>query len=308
MKQAEPSVSVVIPVHNGEEFVGRAIRSVLSQTFHQLEIIVVDDGSTDHTEDTVRSIEGPITYVRQENKGPAAARNLGVEKSTGDFIAFLDADDEWLPGRLARCLRPMLEDHTAGMTFCRSLVNKRGSQWGVFHLEFKRYRTFPPVLWPNPLQHASATTCRRSVMERAGGFEESLACYEDQDMWIRIGEAAGVVEVEEALVRLHSREQGLSMTADLRTIADCRRKVISRALDRHPERYGPYTTSLMAEYYLSMGICAYSMKDFGRGRHYLRRSFRLTPTFRAIALWLQTLVPDGVMSPVRRARDWLSRY
>jgi glycosyltransferase involved in cell wall biosynthesis len=308
MMSKGPLVSAVIPVYNGEAFVGRAVRSVLSQDYSPVEVIVVDDGSIDGTEQAVKSIEGPIIYLRQQSLGPAAARNLGIEKSSGEFVAFLDSDDEWLDERLVRCLQPMLDNPEVGMTYSRALVKKPDGSWGIFHQEFKRYRTFPPVLWPDPLQHASATTCRRSVIEEVGDFEVSLAAHEDHDMWIRLGEAAGVIEVEEALVRLHSRDQGLSRSTDLHTIADCRRKVIDRALDRRPERYGTHSKSIMADYYLSMGICAYAMKDFGQARNFTRQSLRLIPTLRGIGLMLQTLVPDRAMSQLRLARDRLSRY
>ena len=98
---ALPTVSVVIPVFNGERFIAAAIQSVLHQTFRDFEIIVVDDGSTDATESIVGQFSGSLSYHRQENCGVGVARNLGVECSKGEWIAFLDADDVWYPTKLA---------------------------------------------------------------------------------------------------------------------------------------------------------------------------------------------------------------
>src|SRR5215203_2066024 len=98
---ALPTVSVVIPVFNGERFIAEAIQSVLDQTFRDFEMIVVDDGSTDATERIVRQFSGSLSYHRQENSGVGVARNLGVECSKGEWIAFLDADDVWYPTKLA---------------------------------------------------------------------------------------------------------------------------------------------------------------------------------------------------------------
>jgi len=94
-------VSVIIPAYNGAAFLPEAIDSVLAQDYEPLEILVVDDGSTDDTHDVLRPYAPRIRYFYQENRGPSAARNLGIERARGDLIAFLDADDRWLPGKLA---------------------------------------------------------------------------------------------------------------------------------------------------------------------------------------------------------------
>ncbi|HXH85418.1 MAG TPA: glycosyltransferase family A protein, partial [Nitrospira sp.] len=98
---SSPKVSVVIPVFNGERFIGDAIQSALDQTFKNFEIIVVDDGSTDQTEKIVRQFSDRVAYHRQENRGAGVARNLGVTCASGEWIAFLDADDIWYSQKLA---------------------------------------------------------------------------------------------------------------------------------------------------------------------------------------------------------------
>src|SRR5665213_2910 len=93
-------VSVIVPAYNSECFIAEALKSVLVQGPSVIEVIVVDDGSVDSTCDIVRSFGDPVRLIRQENQGPAAARNNGLRRVRGDYIAFLDADDVWLPGKL----------------------------------------------------------------------------------------------------------------------------------------------------------------------------------------------------------------
>ena len=104
MQVKEQLVSVVIPTYNCGKYICDAVKSVLSQTYKNIEIIIVDDGSTDNTKEALRSYvyNKQIRYIYQKNKGPAASRNLGVEKAEGDFIAFLDADDLWNEKKLKK--------------------------------------------------------------------------------------------------------------------------------------------------------------------------------------------------------------
>src|SRR5688500_8177111 len=112
------SVSVVIPTYNYGRFIAHAIRSVLAQTRPADEIIIVDDGSTDDTTDAVKQFGENVKYVRQENAGVCAARNRGVRESTGDLIAFLDADDTWEPENLEKQLDRFSRDGRIGLVHC----------------------------------------------------------------------------------------------------------------------------------------------------------------------------------------------
>ena len=102
-----PTVSIIIPTYNREQLLGRAIKSVLAQTYQDFELIIVDDGSTDNTERLVKSFNSEKTrYIRhRKNKGPAAARNTGIRSAKGDYIAFQDSDDEWMPEKLEKQMR-----------------------------------------------------------------------------------------------------------------------------------------------------------------------------------------------------------
>src|SRR5690349_3602213 len=96
-----PKVSVIIPTYNRAQFIARAVDSVLEQTYKDFEIIVIDDGSSDNTQEILKAYEGKIRYVYQQNKGISAARNRGIQEAKGEYIAFLDSDDVWKPEKLS---------------------------------------------------------------------------------------------------------------------------------------------------------------------------------------------------------------
>ena len=119
MNGKTPKVSVIIPTYNRAHLVGRAIRSVLNQTYQDFEIIVVDDGSTDNTEEVVKSFNDPrIRYIRHEkNRGGSAACNTGIRAARGEYIAFQDSDDEWLPEKLEKQMQ-VFENTPTGVGGC----------------------------------------------------------------------------------------------------------------------------------------------------------------------------------------------
>jgi len=111
------TISVIIPVYNGEKYLAEAIKSVLDQTFPASQVIVVDDGSTDNTAEVCKEFSGKIHYMKQENQGAAAARNLGIQEATGTYLAFLDADDIWTPTRLQEGIENMAVDSSPDIFF-----------------------------------------------------------------------------------------------------------------------------------------------------------------------------------------------
>jgi len=186
------SVSVVIPVYNAERYIGKAIESALRQTHPPLEVIVIDDGSTDSTADVANSFGDRIRCVRQANAGPARARNRGVRESRGEFVAFLDADDEWLPEHLEEAAR-VLDRHTDLVWFS-----------GSYERRTEGTEAPRPMRYSGPLEQdayigdyfaAQAKTefswtgvmvIRKDVIVAEGGFDEELRGDEDVNLWFRI--------------------------------------------------------------------------------------------------------------------------
>lgn len=175
-----PLISVIIPVYNGAEFLADAIRSVRAQGYTPLELIVVDDGSTDQTSQVVQALGADIRYLYQPNQGPAAARNHGLALAQGELIAFLDADDLWPADKLA---------HQAA---CLAAEEQAQVVWGNTQICPYQADGAPTTSVPNRVPLLGSLLCRRAVFQQVGLFEPTLRLGEDID-WLRRLVAAGVV-------------------------------------------------------------------------------------------------------------------
>ncbi|MBK1674842.1 hypothetical protein CKO35_16420 [Ectothiorhodospira shaposhnikovii] len=197
---SDARVSVIIPAFNARPFIGEAIRSVEDQGFDELQIIVVDDGSTDGTGDYVAIHYPSVHLIRKRNGGAATARNAGLVHATGDYIAFLDADDLWLPGKLKAQLAH-LETHPEIQLVCSGFERLEPNQDGTFpSLEpiLEKADSIPSNLL-NPdfsgwIYHKLLINCevwtstvvfRRKLMDSIGFFDESLRLGQDYDYWLR---------------------------------------------------------------------------------------------------------------------------
>jgi len=216
MQARAPTVSVIIPTYNRAYLVGRAIRSVLNQTFQDFEIIVVDDGSTDNTEEVVKSFNDPrIRYIRHEqNRGGSAARNTGIRAARGEYIAFLDSDDEWLPQKLERQVNAFKSlDETTGLVYTGlRFVDHKGTLLWEQRPNLSGY-IFHKLLQRNVIGTASSVMLRRDCLLSTGLFDETLPSRQDLDLWIRIARQFKVFPIPEPLTVHYVHEQRI--TADL---------------------------------------------------------------------------------------------
>ncbi len=182
-------VSVVIAVYNGERFIERAVRSALEQTYADLEVIIVDDGSTDSTIEVISSRidDRRIRLHRQENRGQAAAKNAGANLATRDFIAFLDADDTWEPDKLAAQMTHF-DDSAVGVVYSNRLYvdeDDRPIDPQPGFVERPSGIITEQLFVQNFIPFAS-TVVRREVFHEEQGFDESLSMGIDWDLWLRI--------------------------------------------------------------------------------------------------------------------------
>lgn len=205
-----PEVSVIIPTYNYGTFVIQAVQSVLNQTFSDLEVIVVDDGSTDDTVERIHSITDPrLHYIYQRNSGLPASRNTGIRSAKGKYIAFLDADDCWMPNKLEIQLPILQEDESIGLVYGSYYVIDTEGKIIALRRASELPRNALPRLIMGNLVSGSATTSiiRRECVDRVGLFKEDLISCEDWDMWLRIAEVYnfGYVKEPVAMIRLHDR-------------------------------------------------------------------------------------------------------
>lgn len=206
------AVSVVIPAYNAAACLGRAIGSVLSQSQPAAEIVVVDDGSTDSTAALAESFGAAVRLVRQHHQGVAAARNAGIQAARAPWIAFLDADDEWLPEKLAR---QMALHRTRDLIFsyCRSNeIGPDGTDRGDTFADSRPRRGAEAWRYLLAANFVATPTvvASRALLLALGGFDARLKVGEDQDMWIRLALAGPIDFVDRSLVRVHVRPDGLS--------------------------------------------------------------------------------------------------
>lgn len=188
-------VSVIIPAYNARDFVLDAIASVKAQQHPALEIILIDDGSTDGTAELVAANAPEVRIIRQDNAGVAAARNTGLLAARGDFITFVDADDGWFPGKLQAQLEYLGAHPEVGLVFHRWLV-WRPDENGVFHWPSPPTEVLPdqpelsgwlylPLLLDCVI-HTSSVMIRRNIVEQVGLFDTALAIGEDYEYWLRV--------------------------------------------------------------------------------------------------------------------------
>jgi glycosyltransferase involved in cell wall biosynthesis len=182
-----PLVSVVIATFNMAQYLPNAVQSVLCQSMSDLEVHIVDDGSTDNTHEVVRSFsDARILYHRQHNGGQAKAKNNGIQASRGRFIAFLDADDAWMPHKLATQL-PLFEASPAvGVVYSPAIyIDATGKEIPPFLPTRHRGRVAGPLLIENFVTFPS-TVVRRECFSTAGLFDEAIPMAIDYDLWLRI--------------------------------------------------------------------------------------------------------------------------
>ena len=182
-ESSEPSVSVVIPTYQRRELLPRAVSSVLAQTFQDFELIVVDDGSTDGTREALEGLDDRIHYRWQENRGVAAARNVGIRLGRGEIVAFLDSDDRWLPDHLA-VVTEVLARHPKAVLVCtcpryRVAGRQRAKEARLVDL-------LPRLLLQNLLGYPACVAVRREALVAVEGFDERLLVWEDSDLWLRL--------------------------------------------------------------------------------------------------------------------------
>jgi glycosyltransferase involved in cell wall biosynthesis len=277
-------VSVIIPTYNRAHLIGRAIQSVLDQTYQNFEIILVDDGSIDDTEEVVKSFgDKRITYVRHtRNKGGAVARNTGIQAARGEYIAFQDSDDEWLPTKIEKqisifksapkslgvvytdMLRVLLEGTTE---YWQSPTIKRGMLTNPERAEYQVFR----------LGLVSALV-KRHCFGEVGLFDERFPALQDLELFIRLSMQYDFHHIKEPLVKYYEAE-GIS--------SNLKKQVTARTLlvEMHYNEIKKNKRFLSKEYFM-IGKRLYFLGNVVEGRKYLMKALAVSPLHRKTLLFL----------------------
>lgn len=281
-------VSVVIPAYNAAGFIARAVDSVLAQTWQRREILVVNDGSTDATVQVLEAYGDAIRVIHQANGGLSSARNRGIKEAAGELIAFLDADDRWLPDKLARQVAILAANPEIGFCSTRTRVEApdgtASGEWLCPQLEGTLLRTLFLRNGSIP-GSGSGVMARRHLFDRVGRFDQTLRSLEDIDMWMRLAAVTGYACIDEPLTVIVKHPDSMSRNLDIMREAALRVMRKNRPLLPPRDRGGPWRAG-----YASV-LADYAKWEYRQGR-------------RGRAMW--RLLEGLIRAPLRRGRLLIS--
>lgn len=294
-------VSVVIPTYNRADLVGRAIDSALDQSIADLEVIVVDDASDDDTDTVVRNYDDPRVQFHEHrtNRGGAAARNTGIDAASGEYIAFLDSDDEWLPRKLQRQLDVLADrgDQYAA-AYCDIVEDRSGIQRLLYDATTTLFPAFEkasaaeggsmlvPEIHSNRFHLGGTSTLlvEREAVEAIDGFDESFPRHQDLEFLVRLLHVGHLAYVPEELVVRH--DTGLP---DVAVVEDAKERYFEK-FDDELEQLTNEGTPVYAHHRFSLARLHYQRGHFRSGTRYLLDA---TPTSRSQYLRLLWSIAIG---------------
>ena len=311
MSEKNPTVSVIIPTYNRAHLIGRAIQSVLNQTYRDFEIIVVDDGSTDNTEEVIKSFSDErIRYIKhKENKGAAAARNTGIKTARGKFIAFQDSDDEWLPEKLEKQMK---------------VFETAPPEVGIVYTGFWRFennkKIYIPFSWVKQKEGniheellkgnfigTPAALVRKECFEKAGMFDEKLPGLEDWELFIRLSKYYNFKCVDEPLLVSYYTSNSISANNEAYI------KTLKLILSKHFNDFAK-NKKLLSGHYFSLGVnLYYSSGNFEEGKNYLIKAVKIhylscSPKGARYALNVKVVNKCSIIIPVFNNSDYIKQY
>jgi glycosyltransferase involved in cell wall biosynthesis len=311
----KPLISVIIPSYNSARFVGIAVASALTQTYQPVEVIVVDDGSTDNTRAVLSPWQDRIRYFYQSNGGVSKARNRGIKEACGDLIAFLDADDVWLPEKLTKQWECLVANPQVGLVHTDAYVlnDLTGEQQYTYVAEREQLAgsCYHELFWCN-VTFTSSILVTRACLNEVGGFDERRqgASVEDLDLWLRIARRHCFGYVNEPLVwyRIHLT----NATRNRRLILETLFEVLDKAVRADPKLWNLRVKKRICEHIAAVAIdAAYANVEVGdlrRARAFYYGAVKYKPE--RLRVWVSlasTILPVPLRERLCALKDWLMR-
>jgi len=292
MSESNPNtvtISVVIAAYNAAKYIRETLDSVLAQTYLPLEVIVVDDGSTDETAAIVRSYAGRVRLLQQENRGEPAARNVGIRNAQGDYIAFVDSDDLWMPEKLKLQTARLLEKKVVWVT---CYADSFDDSSGRILSGYKKKLYEGDILekeFANPFIRSPTPVVKKTVFEEVGYFDEDKDALigEDKNMWMRIAAHYPLGAVYQVLAL--KREHPTSALSSTPTEEKLKGQLclIERNVSRQPQRLARYKNRVLARIYLNNGTDLLKQGEYERARLLIDKAQQLNPfSFQVEVYWL----------------------
>ena len=292
MPSTPPTISVIMPAYQAEAFIARSIRCAQQQTVRPLEILVIDDGSHDKTAVAAAACGDLVRVIRQPNGGPAAARNHGAREARGEWLAFLDADDGWLPNKLERQVAQI--DASTSLLHAYCTVDEN-SQHAPDDQKFDD-------LWNRNTICTSSVLMRKRDFDAVGGFDEdrTIMAVEDYNLWLRLlHHGCPFRVVRERLVEYTpapnnlSGQYGRMVRSELNNIEKIR--LVCGIDDQR-------VTLKQAKIYSEWGQALFHSRDLHEARDCYRNVLTRQPTLNALIRWMATFVPRSILDLRRRGR------
>jgi len=255
-----PEVSVILPTYNRCETLKRALQSVLAQTFQDIEVIIVDDGSTDQTPEYCSSLDNPKVTCKQFeiNKGGNYARNEGITHSNGELIAFIDDDDYWMPEKLEKQVEMIHKEHVDLCYTAKNIVYK-GKKSKKYSLIKPRYKDLhKAIMYDNFIGSTSSIVIPKAVLENVGGFDPDLPALQDYDLYIRLIQKGHTIKcIIEPLIDYRVIDEKRSISCSLDEFRRASKYLIEKFHD------DPYL------YLFKRGLRIITLKRTIKSRHFL---------------------------------------
>jgi len=297
-------ISVIIPTYNYGGYIGEAIKSVLSQSYKNIEIIIIDNYSDDQTEETISSFDSKlIKYFKFKNNGIiAASRNYGIDKSSGEFIAFLDADDIWCPQKLEEQIKHFQENSIVGVGTDAIIISQtpyyRQIDFGRSQKGYKDY-DYTSIFSVSPIK-TSSVVVRENVIKKVGGFDENpkFRCIEDFELWLRMAQFGNFRILGKKLLyyRMHYDKKRNNIDISM-NIFEILRKHIASGYLKDPESISEAESTIN----LSIGY-NYLFTNSYEGRHYylnaFRKSSKSNKKIKALVGYILSTQPPIIRNPL----------
>jgi len=320
-------VSVVIPTFNCAQFIIEAIESVLNQTYKNYEIIVVNDGSTDNTEEVLSSYLKKIKYIRQENGGPSKARNNGINNSKGEYIAFLDADDIWLPTKLKYQLDFFEKCSDISVVISNFFYfgeetlksatgfERRPHIWNIpYYGVEKGYNIFKRNIFQDIIMetfiHTSTVIVRKSCFKKVGPFDERILA-EDWQMWLRLAKAFKFGFIDKPLVNVRIYKESTSRSL-------CHEDSINHGINmiKYLREWIPMLSikdrllirKCLGRYYFDLAYQKFCEYDLIKARPQFLHSIKNIPYFKPFIYYISTFFPIRWIEKIRHLKQRLNLF
>lgn len=323
---ANPLVSVIIPAYNAKKFVCEALESVFTQSYRPIEVIVIDDGSTDRTAEVVESYQTRrinkerLIFIHQQNAGPSAARNAGINVAKSKYIAFLDSDDIWTKDKLFRQVQLMETHPDTGLLFGNtrrfsrdnilvpSLFEQKGYDLNFFGEDFYLRHAYNKILTNGNFITTGTVMLRRECIERVGNFDENLRYSEDMDLWLRIAVRYPIAYSKDIYMLRRIHEHNVSENVEAMYLGFI--AVIRKHGEQYPEAIRQNEINISKSYqdkYYELGYIFFSKNEFKKARNYFTKSLFHGLHLRSLSYLLLTCLGQQFVDKARNVKNLLVR-